>query len=89
MKRVKFRKIYCEISNSCNLKCEFCPSATDSNVKKQFMSEELFESFSTFTIITQLVGLIPFVEALGAAGVPLVIFLEGILLAFEQVWFPV
>ena len=43
MKRVKFRKIYCEISNSCNLKCKFCPSATDSNVDKQFMNEELFE----------------------------------------------
>ncbi len=42
MKRPRFRKVYCEISNSCNLSCDFCPSAADSGVEKRFMSEELF-----------------------------------------------
>lgn len=42
MKRPKFRKVYCEISNSCNLKCDFCPSSADSGTEKRFMSEELF-----------------------------------------------
>lgn len=42
MKRPKFRKVYCEISNSCNLKCDFCPSSADSGIEKRFMDEELF-----------------------------------------------
>lgn len=42
MKKPKFRKVYCEISNSCNLKCDFCPSSTDSGIEKQFMDEKLF-----------------------------------------------
>ena len=42
MRKVKFRKVYCEITNVCNLKCEFCPSSADSKNEKLFMSEELF-----------------------------------------------
>jgi radical SAM protein with 4Fe4S-binding SPASM domain len=43
MRKIKFRKVYCEISNSCNLKCDFCPQ---SSLKRptQFMKEALFES---------------------------------------------
>ncbi len=42
MNRFMFKKVYCEISNSCNLKCGFCPSAADSPHKKRFMDEPLF-----------------------------------------------
>ena len=35
-----FKKIYIEITNVCNLKCEFCP---DTNRVKEFMSLEKFE----------------------------------------------
>jgi len=35
-----FKKIYLEITNVCNLKCEFCP---ETNRKKEFMSLENFE----------------------------------------------
>ena len=43
MRKIKFRKVYCEISNSCNLKCGFCPQ---SSLKRPttFMDTELFES---------------------------------------------
>ena len=43
MRKIKFRKVYCEISNSCNLKCSFCPQ---SSLKRptEFMDMELFES---------------------------------------------
>ena len=43
MRKIKFRKVYCEISNSCNLKCSFCPQ---SSLKRptEFMQPELFES---------------------------------------------
>lgn len=41
MEAVKFKKIYIEISNICNLKCDFCPTV-DRN--KQVMSLENFES---------------------------------------------
>lgn len=35
-----FKKIYIEITNVCNLKCEFCP---ETNRKKEFLSLEKFE----------------------------------------------
>lgn len=35
-----FKKIYIEITNTCNLKCRFCP---ETNRKKQFMNIENFE----------------------------------------------
>ena len=35
-----FKKIYIEVTNSCNLKCKFCP---ETNRKKEFMSLEKFE----------------------------------------------
>ena len=35
-----FKKIYIEITNVCNLKCEFCPETTR---QKKFMSVEEFE----------------------------------------------
>jgi len=35
-----FKKIYLEITNVCNLKCEFCP---ETNRKKEFMSLDNFE----------------------------------------------
>lgn len=43
MRKIKFRKVYCEISNSCNLKCDFCPQ---SSLKRptHFMDKDLFES---------------------------------------------
>jgi len=43
MRKINFRKVYVEISNSCNLKCDFCPQ---SSLKRPtaFMDEELFES---------------------------------------------
>ena len=43
MRKIKFRKVYCEISNSCNLKCDFCPQ---SSLKRptHFMEKSLFES---------------------------------------------
>lgn len=40
-KKHKFKYIYIEITNSCNLKCPFCPSATLSN--RQFMNIEQFQ----------------------------------------------
>jgi len=42
MKRYKFKKIYCEITNICNLNCDFCPSSQDSDIDKKFMSKALF-----------------------------------------------
>ena len=43
MRKIKFRKVYCEISNSCNLKCDFCPQPS---LKRptHFMDMDLFES---------------------------------------------
>ena len=43
MRKIKFRKVYVEISNSCNLKCDFCPQ---SSLKRPtaFMDTKLFES---------------------------------------------
>ena len=35
-----FKKIYIEITNICNLKCEFCP---ETSRKKEFISIEKFE----------------------------------------------
>ncbi|MCM8542004.1 MAG: radical SAM protein [Lentisphaeraceae bacterium] len=42
-RKIKFRKVYIEISNSCNLKCDFCPQ---SSLKRptHFMDIELFDS---------------------------------------------
>lgn len=42
-RKIKFRKVYIEISNSCNLKCDFCPQ---SSLKRptHFMEKSLFES---------------------------------------------
>ena len=36
----KFRKIYIEITNVCNLKCSFCSEVTK---KRRFMTKEEFE----------------------------------------------
>ena len=36
----KFKKIYIEITNVCNLKCTFCP---DTKRKKEFMEVESFK----------------------------------------------
>ncbi len=36
----KFKKTYIEITNICNLSCDFCPKTTR---PAQFMSRELFE----------------------------------------------
>lgn len=43
MRKIRFRKVYVEISNSCNLKCDFCPQ---SSLKRPtaFMDDALFES---------------------------------------------
>lgn len=40
MKKKKFRKIYIEITNICNLKCSFCP---DTKRKKEYMSINNFK----------------------------------------------
>lgn len=40
MEKKRFKKIYVEITNSCNLKCSFCP---DGKREKEFMSVEKFE----------------------------------------------
>ncbi len=40
MEKKRFKKIYVEITNSCNLKCSFCP---ESKRAKEFMSVEKFE----------------------------------------------
>lgn len=37
----RFKKVYIEITNQCNLSCSFCPKTTR---KQAFMSEELFEN---------------------------------------------
>ncbi|WDE96999.1 radical SAM protein [Lentisphaera profundi] len=41
--RKKFRKIYIEISNVCNLKCSFCPQ-TDLQRQSDFMTVDFFHS---------------------------------------------
>ena len=40
MEKKRFKKIYVEITNSCNLKCSFCP---ESKRKKEFITVENFE----------------------------------------------
>lgn len=40
MNKKRFKKIYVEITNSCNLKCSFCP---EGKRKKQFITIEKFE----------------------------------------------
>ena len=39
----KFKKIYIEITNVCNLKCTFCP---DTKRKKEFMEVESFKKIN-------------------------------------------
>lgn len=46
-KKQKFKYIYIEITNACNLKCPFCPSADGTN--RQFMTVSQFE-----TVIAQI-----------------------------------
>ena len=41
MKEMRFKRVYCEISNACNLKCDFCPVVER---PKTFMDRQLFES---------------------------------------------
>ena len=45
----KFKKIYIEITNVCNLKCTFCP---DTKRKKEFMEVESFKKIYEFNNIT-------------------------------------
>ena len=40
MEKKRFKKVYVEITNSCNLKCSFCP---ESKRKKEFITVENFE----------------------------------------------
>lgn len=50
MEKKRFKKIYIEITNICNLKCEFC---IDNNRKKEYMSiqnfEKIIEKISPYT----------------------------------------
>ncbi len=41
MEKKRFKKIYVEITNSCNLKCSFCP---EGKRKKEFISVDKFEN---------------------------------------------
>ena len=41
MKEKRFKKIYIEITNICNLKCSFCP---ETNREKKYMEIESFEN---------------------------------------------
>ena len=90
----RFRKIYLEISNVCNLSCSFCPGTKRI---KQFMSEEQFSTllqrlrpYSDY-LYFHLMGepllhpLLPrFLELAGEAGLKVILTTNGTLLSKRQ-----
>lgn len=87
----RFRKIYLEISNICNLKCSFCPGT---NRKKRAMTEEEFSTLLpqlqpwTDFLYFHLMGeplchpqLFRFLELAGKAGFKVILTTNGTLLS--------